>query len=109
MTPQTDIRFQIGFATVQLQPAEMTEADLKAPAAEFVRMQHANDRAREGKLYAHHAHAIYEREGEQAMQGLMQSALFDVDKSDGRKELRELVDAVKEMVVEKMYEGRVIV
>lgn len=108
MTPQTDIRLQIGFATVQVQAAEFTEADLRAPAAEFARMSHANDMAREGKLYVHKAHVIYEREGEQAMQGLVQGGLFNTDTSDGRRELKELFQGLQEMVLEKMYEGRVI-
>lgn len=108
MTPQTDIRFQVMLATVQLQPSELTDADLRAPADVFVRLTHANDRCREGKLYIHKAMVLVEREDGSGSKGAMQSAMFDLDKSNGKQELKELMDAIKETALEKMYEGRII-
>lgn len=111
MTPRTDIRLQINIATVQLQPVEMDEADLKAPPAEFLRMQHGNDRAREGKLYIHKADCIEERKSGEILRGAMQSAMFDIDKSNGRRELSELMDFIKDMTIEHLYapqEGAII-
>lgn len=108
MTPQTDIRFNISIATVQLQPSELTDADLRAPADVFVRLTHANDRCREGKLYVHKALAEAVRQDGTGSKGALQSAMFDLDKSNGRQELKELCDALKETILEKMYEGRII-
>ena len=108
MTPRTDIRLSFNFGTVQLQAAEFTDADLRAPAEEFARLTHANERCREGKMYVHKAVAMLEHEDGRMEKGLMQSALFDTDKSNGKQELKELLDAVKETVMEKMYEGRIV-
>lgn len=107
----TTLRFSVTFATVQMQPSELTEADLRAPAGEFARLTHANDRAREGKLWMHKAEATEEHRDGETCKGLFQSAMFDTDRSNGRDELRDLLDAVKTTVLERFYpveERRVI-
>jgi hypothetical protein len=106
MAPNTDMRLQFTIATVQLQPAELTEADLKMPADEFVRFNHYNDRAREGKMYVHKVDAREEFKDGNGSRGLIQSAVFDLDKSNGKQELKELMDALKETALERLYEAR---
>lgn len=106
MTPSTNIRLQFLIATVQLQPTELVEADFKLPSDQFARLNHLNDRAREGKIYVHKAMATEEHEDGTGMKGAMQSAMFDIDKSNGKQELKELMDAIRETTVEKLYEAR---
>lgn len=104
-SPQpTDIRLQITFATVQLQPTQLTEADFKAESSDFHRLLHANERAEGGFLFVHKATCIVEKKDSEAVQGLMQSAMFDTEKSNGKAELRELLDAVRQTVMQRFYD-----
>src|SRR4051812_46166646 len=103
MEQPTNTRLQFTFATVQMMAHPLDEADLKLPADEFTRLIRANERARDGKLFIHKAQALHEKVGAEPMQGALQSALYDIDQSDGIKELRELLDAVKTTVLERLY------
>lgn len=105
MTPSTEIRLQFTIATVKLEPTDLVEADFKLPAGEFARLTHANDKAREGKLFVHKVEAMEMKKSGENSRGLLQSALFDTDKSDGRQELRELMDELKKTTVERLYAG----
>lgn len=103
MDQPTDIRMQFTFATVQMVALPLDEADFRLPADEFARLVHANERAELGKLFVHKAQGLQEKVGAEPMQGALQSALYDIDQSDGIKELRELIDAVKTTVLERFY------
>lgn len=101
----TNIHLQIRIATVQLEPSPIVEADLRAKADDFARLTRANERAADGKMFIHKAHVVVEKkDGSDGSQGLMQSAMFDSDQGNGRDELRELMDAVKQTVLERFYE-----
>ncbi len=106
MTKQpTDTRLSITFATVQLNAAPLTEDDWKISGPELQRLIHANERAELGFLFVHKAQCLMEKKGEEAVQGLLQGAMFDIEKSNGKSELKELLDAVKQTVMERLYEG----
>lgn len=101
--PITDTRLTFQIATVKLEAAELTEADLRAPAAEFARLTHANERCRAEKMFVHKVRCGIQFLDGSGQEGLMQSAIFDIDKSNGKQELRELCDAVKETIIEAFY------
>lgn len=109
--PRTDIRISFTIVTVQLQPTELTTADLRSEAAVFRRLTHANDLARDGKLYMHKASCSEERKDGQGAVGAMQGPMFNIDQSDGKAEMREFIDGIKATVLERMWakdEGSII-
>lgn len=100
----TDMRLSVTFATVQLMPMPLTEEDWKQSGPDLQRRLHANERAELGFLFVHKAQCILEQKDGEATQGLLQSAMFDTEKSNGKQELKELLDAVKQTVMERLYE-----
>lgn len=104
MKPPTDIMFTVQLATVQLMPSEINEADLKAPAGEFARLTHANQRATEEKLFVHKAKVQFRDKTGSIFEGMMQSAIFDTDQSNGRQELKEMMDEIKHTVLQQWFE-----
>lgn len=106
MTPTkqpTDTRLSVAFATVQLTAMQLTEDDWKQSGPELQRLLHANERAELGFLFVHKAQCLVERKDGEATQGQLQSAMYDTEKSNGKAELRELLDAIKQTVMDRLY------
>lgn len=111
MTPPTDIRIQISFATSQLKPSPIIGDDLTAPREHYEGLLRANVLAEQGRLHIHKAIAVENHRDGETLQKEFLSDTFDSKMSNGKREMAVLFNAVADSVMKRLYpkkEGRVV-
>lgn len=103
MTPPTDIRIQISFATSQLKPSPIIQDDLTQPREYFEGLTRANELAEKGRLHIHKAIAVENHRDGTTMERHFQSDSFDTKMSNGKRELAVLFNEVATATMDRMY------
>lgn len=103
MTPPTDIRIQISFATSKLKPCPVTPEDLTAGKEHWEGLTRANELAEKGRLFVHKAIAVENHRDGETFQSEHLSDTFDSKMSNGKREFAVLFNAVANSVMKRMY------